>query len=185
MGLDFDELFPNRFLKAGEFKGRDITLKIKSVKVEVLEGDKGKETKGIIEFEKTPKQLVLNKTNGLCLRAMFGRDTAAWVGKCVTFYPAKIDFGDTDIAIRVRGSPDIAKDMDAEIKLARKKARTVKMLKTGGQKAPAQGQQKAAASPPAQPPLPDGIEEPPDDVILPGQSAPPGMDAETGEVPFN
>lgn len=173
MGLDFDELFPNRFMKAGEFKGRDVTLKITAVKVEKLVGDKGEETKGILSFEKTPKQLVLNKTNGLCLRAMFGRDTGAWVGKRVTFYPAQIDFGDTEIAIRVRGSPDIASDMEAEIKLARKKPRKVTLKKTG-QSAPANGNQPPP--PPKSEPLP---------MHHPDAEPPPDFDPATGEVPFN
>lgn len=170
-GLDFDQLFPNRFLKAGMFAGRDVTLTIKEIAVEELVGDKGSEMKGIIKFAEKPQQLVLNKTNGLCLRAMFGRDTGAWVGKRVTFYPAPIDFGDAEIAIRVRGSPDLPANMEIEIKLARKKARKVVMLRTG---------QKAAnvAKPSAPPPPPEpdqhaDAEPPPDDVPPPTeQSAP-------------
>lgn len=149
MGLDFDQLFPNRFLKAGQFQGRDVTLTVKSVKLEELEGDKGKEMKAIIAFAETPKQLVLNKTNGLCLKGMFGRSTDAWVGKRVTFWPAPNDFGESDIAIRVRGSPDLAANMQVEIKLARKKPRQVTMMKTGGnQKKGAPPQQKAQPSVP-------------------------------------
>ena len=128
--MDFDKLFPNRFLKAGHFEGKDVTLTLADVKVEELEGDKGKEMRGIISFKETPKQLVLNKTNGLCLRGMFGRNTDQWLGKRVTFFPAPIDFGDAEIAIRVRGSPDLAADMDVEIKLARKKPKMMKMAKT-------------------------------------------------------
>lgn len=172
MGLDFDQLFPNRFMKAGEFKGKDVTLKISAVKVEVLEGDKGKETKGILSFEGTQKQLVLNKTNGLCIKAMFGRDTDAWIGKRVTFYPAQIDFGDVDLAIRVRGSPDIAADLDMELKLARKKPRKVTLKKTGAKPANGATAAPAASSPPpaAEPkpadlPIGDARAEPPDDLF--------------------
>lgn len=129
-GLDFDQLYPARFLKAGLLGGKDVTLTISAVKIEDLEGQKGTETRGIMSFEKTKKQLVLNKTNGLCIKGMFGRDTGEWVGKRVTFYPAAIQFEDNDIAIRVRGSPDIEKDIQVEIKLARKKPRTMTMKKT-------------------------------------------------------
>lgn len=129
--MDFDKLFPNRFLKAGEFQGRDITMTIAAVKLEELEGAKGKETKAIVSFKERPKQLVLNKTNGLSLRAMFGRETDNWVGKRVTFYPAEIKFEDNDLAIRVRGSPDIAAPVTFELKLARKKPRSVTLQKTG------------------------------------------------------
>jgi hypothetical protein len=164
MGLDFDQLFPNRFLKAGEFKGKDVTLTVAAVDVEELEGDKGKQVKGIITFKETKKQLVLNKTNGLCLRGMFGRDTGAWVGKRVTFWPAPIDFGDAEIAIRVRGSPDLEADLEIEIKLARKKARTVKMFKTGPRGANGAAKKEA---PPAEQALPA---EPPPDASAPWMS---------------
>lgn len=128
--MHFDELFPNRFLKAGEFKGKDVTLTIKGVQREELEGDKGKETKAIVSFERTPKQLVLNKTNALCVRAMFGAEVDAWIGKRITFYPAHIEFGDTDLAIRVRGSPDLQADMTFELKLARKKPKPTTLRRT-------------------------------------------------------
>lgn len=179
MGLDFDQLFPNRFLKAGEFQGRDVTLKIKGVKIETLQGDKGEEVKGILSFEATTKQLVLNKTNGLCLKALFGRDTSAWIGKRVTFWPAPIDFGDAEIAIRVRGSPDIPADVEFELKLARKKARKVKLVRTG-QKPPVGQQQTAKA--PATPPPADSVQDP----ALAAEPNPfaDQMNPETGEVPF-
>jgi hypothetical protein len=151
MAFDFDQLFPNRFLKAGELRGKDVTLTISNVSLEELDGDKGKQVKGVVSFKETPKSLVLNKTNGLCLKGMFGRDVGAWFGKRVTIFPAPIDFGDAEIAIRVRGSPDIEKDLDVEIKLARKKPRTVRMLKTGGKPSgngkPATAVQTAVADP--------------------------------------
>ncbi len=128
--MDFDRLFPGRFVKAGDFNGKDVTLTIASVAIEELEGDKGKEMKAIVAFRETKKALVLNKTNALCVRGMFGRETDAWIGKRVTFFPAPIDFGDAEICIRVRGSPDLEKDMAIEVKLARKKAKTVTMVKT-------------------------------------------------------
>jgi hypothetical protein len=173
MGLDFDQLFPNRFLKAGEFKGKDVTLTIAGVEIEELEGDKGKQTRGIIAFRETKKALVLNKTNGLCLRGMFGRDTGGWVGKRVTFFPAPIDFGDAEIAIRVRGSPDIPKTMEIEIKLARKKARKVTMQKTGPAQAPTKANGRAP-QPGHAVASPETAPEPPAD-----------MDSLTGEVPFD
>lgn len=169
-GLDFDQLFPARFMKAGEFKGRDVTLRIKAVFIEELEGDKGKQTKGILEFHGTNKQFVLNKTNGLCIRGMFGRNTADWVGKRITLFPAEISYGDSDLAIRVRGSPDIAAPMQVEVRLARKKPRLYTMQKT-----PAKGEKPAAAAPAATPPpapAPEPANEPEGELF----------DQETGEV---
>lgn len=131
MGMDFDEMYPGKFIKAADLKGQDFTYTVKAIHLEELEGNKGKQTKGILSFVESPKQLALNKTNGLCLKAMFGRDTGKWVGKRVTLFPEPIDFEDVEICIRVRGSPDIEADIQAEIKLPRKKPRTRLLKKTG------------------------------------------------------
>jgi hypothetical protein len=151
--MDFDKLFPARFLKAGEFQGRDVTLTIAGVSLEELETARGKETKAIVSFRETKKQLVLNKTNGLCIKAMFGRETDAWIGKRVTFYPAHIQFEDNDLAIRVRGSPDIPAPITFELKLPRKKPKqtTLQVTRVGAQPRP---QKPATASKPAAPAKP-------------------------------
>jgi hypothetical protein len=116
--LDFDELFPGRFLKAGEFKDKKVTLTMTKIKLEELVGDKGAVVKGVVMFKETEKHWALNKTNGMCLRAMFGRQVQAWVGRRVTLYPGSWD---GEQAIRVWGSPDIDKDQDVQIALPRKR----------------------------------------------------------------
>jgi predicted YcjX-like family ATPase len=131
---DFDELYPGRFIKAGDLKGRDVTVTIAKVHVEELEGTK-KQTKGVISFRETPRELVLNRTNGECIKAMFGRHLAEWAGKRLTLYPAKIDSDLADIAVRIRGSPDLAADVTFELHLARKRPRKVTLKKTGNGKA--------------------------------------------------
>jgi hypothetical protein len=154
--MDFDRLFASKYLKAGEFQKRDVTLTISGVRLEELDGAKGKEMKAIVSFRETPKQLVLNKTNGLSLKAMFGRETDQWTGKRVTLYPAEIKFEDSDLAIRVRGSPDLTDTVTFELKLARKKPRTVMLTKTGAPKTVA----KTLVVEPVQeePPLPEFAE---------------------------
>lgn len=120
--VDFDELYPGRFLKAGEFakaKGGKALLTIAAVDIDELEGDDGnKKVKGIITFKEVPRQLAMNKTNGLCLRALFGRKVQEWVGKRVVLFSDKWNGDD---CIRVYGSPDIQSDMKVEIKLPRRK----------------------------------------------------------------
>ncbi len=138
--MNFDELFPGRFLKSGLFKGRDVTLTIAKVRTEELPDDKGgKKVKGIVSFVGKTLELVLNRTNGEAIKAMFGRETDAWVGKRVTFWPAPYTdnmTGEVSTAIRVRGSPDLPSNISFELKLARKKASTVTLLKTGQKAAP-------------------------------------------------
>jgi hypothetical protein len=127
-GLDYDLLFPGRFIKAAEFKGKDVLVTISSIDLEDLPQDKGGErVKGIISFAGKKKKLVLNRTNGECFKAMFGRDTGEWVGKRVVLYPA---VWNGDPCIRVRGSPDIAEDKTFELKLPKKRPQKVTMFNT-------------------------------------------------------
>lgn len=172
--MDYEELYPGKFLKAGLFKGRDVTLTIQRVILEVLEGDKGKERRGILVFAETERQLVLNKTNGICLKGMFGRETDAWVGKQVTLYPTEVMFGTTkDLGIRVRGSPDLPRNIEVEIKLAKKKPRKVVMEKTPPRKGKGNPLPETPAAEPPRAPPPETnqspADEPPADVLLPGQ----------------
>lgn len=115
---DWDQLYPGRFLKAGEFQGKKPTLTITTVKLEELVGDKGPQVKGVIGFRETPKLLALNKTNGICLKEMFGRHVQEWVGKRVTLFAGTWD---GDECIRVWGSPDIASDREVAVQLPRKR----------------------------------------------------------------
>jgi hypothetical protein len=122
---NFDQLYPGRFLKAGSFEGKRVTLKIKDYDREMLKGEDGAEKmKAIISFEETPYQLVACKTNGLCMRAMFGDNLPDWVGKRVILFPS---IWNGEPCIRVWGSPDIPEATDLEIKLPRRKPFTMRL----------------------------------------------------------
>lgn len=116
--VDWDELYPGRFIKASDFKGKKVTMRIASVKIEELIGDKGPQVKGVMGFEKTEKQLALNKTNGICLKEMFGKKVQEWVGHRVTLF-ASIWNGEE--CVRVWGSPELAADVGVTIALPRKR----------------------------------------------------------------
>lgn len=124
--VDWDELYPGRFLKVGEMKGKHVTLKIADVDLEELIGDKGAQTKGVISFEKTPKKLALNKTNGICIREMFGKKLSDWIGKRITLFPSQWNGED---CIRIWGSPDIEADKDITVQLPRKRPIAMTMHK--------------------------------------------------------
>jgi hypothetical protein len=126
--MDVDAFFPSRFIKASDLQGKDVTLTIESVVGDELEGDKGKQYKGIVSFVGKKKKWVLNRTNALCLKAMFGRETDNWKGHKVTIYPSV--FND-EPCIRVKGSPELEKPLEFELKLPRKKPKLTKMLPTG------------------------------------------------------
>lgn len=132
--MNYDMLYPSRFLKAGEFDGKTVTLTIQNVSLEELEKDDGTtRTTPIVSFAETKRQLVLIKTNAQCIVAMLGNETDDWVGKRVTFFPERDASGlsDSGYAIRVKGSPDIDADIVATIKLPRRKPQTRKLVKTG------------------------------------------------------
>jgi hypothetical protein len=117
--VDFDQLYPGRFIKSGELLGKKVTLTITAVDLEDLEGGDGtKKAKAIISFDETEKKLVACKTNGICLREMFGKVLAAWIGKRVTIFP---DTWNGEPCIRVWGSPDIEAEKEVEISLPRRR----------------------------------------------------------------
>ena len=131
--VDYDELFPGRFLKAGLLLDKPITLRIRDVILEALPQDDGHyRVRGIVVFEKTDKQWVLNSTNGQCIKAMFGRTVKDWIGKRVTLGPERDKFGaETVDCVRVLGSPDIAAPITVMIKLPRRRDRPRELLMTG------------------------------------------------------
>lgn len=120
--MDYETLYPGRFIRAADLKGQDVTLTFKSIAAEEIDG----KTKAVCSFEGTKKQLVLNRTNAEAVKLMFGRETNDWLGKRVTFFPALIKdpFGDGEVgAIRVRGSPDITAPASATVQRGRKTIR--------------------------------------------------------------
>ena len=117
--LDYDQLYAGRFLKAGELLGKKVTLTIADVDLEDLMGEDGKEkAKAIVSFRETEKKLVTCKTNGICLKEMFGKTLSGWVGKRVTIFP---DQWNGEPCIRVWGSPDIDANVEVTITLPRRR----------------------------------------------------------------
>jgi hypothetical protein len=124
--VDWDQLYPGRFIKTGDLLGKNVTLRIASIDLDELEGETGKKIKGVISFEKTEKQLALNKTNGICLKEMFGRKVQDWVGKRITLMPA---LWNGEECIRIYGSPDIEADKEITVTLPRKRPQRMTMHK--------------------------------------------------------
>lgn len=115
----FDELYPGRFIKAGELRGKKVTVTISDVDVEELVGDAGeKKLKAIISFKESEKKLVACKTNGICIKAMFGSKVSDWIGHKIVIFP---DQWNGEPCVRVWGSPDIERDLDVEVSLPRRR----------------------------------------------------------------
>ena len=132
-----DEMLHGRFIKAGEFKGKAVTLTVAALEQEMLERDNGTdEAKWVIAFKEKrksgePLEWVLNRTNIESMFAMW-EDTEEWIGKKVTLFPERDTSGKSEsgFCIRVKGSPDIAGPITISIKLPRKKAVERRLLKT-------------------------------------------------------
>ena len=117
--VEYDQLYPGRFIKAGELLGRKVTVTIADVDLEELMGEDNKpKQKATLTFKETPKQLVMCKTNGISIKAMFGTKLAEWIGKRVTLFP---DTWNGEPCIRIWGSPDIERDIEVEISLPRRR----------------------------------------------------------------
>ena len=124
----YEQLFPNRFLTAGLLQEKIVTLTIKAIAVESLEGDEGVQEKAIVSFKETDKQLVLAKTNAIMIREMFGNRLSEWVGKRIHLNPTTTKLGPQTVpCIRVYGSPDLPADKQIQVKLPKKKPLTVTM----------------------------------------------------------
>jgi hypothetical protein len=97
-----DDLFPSKWLKASDLKGREPALTIKTVKYEPV--GKAGDMKAVVYFERVPKGLILNKTNCNRIVQIAGSGiTEDWCGVSVVLFSAQVEFqGDTVDAIRVK-----------------------------------------------------------------------------------
>jgi hypothetical protein len=126
---NYDELFPGRFMKAGLLNGKKPTLTIADVDIEDLPGEDGKpKTKCIVSFRETKLALVTCKTNGICLKAMFGPQLANWIGKRIVLFA---DTWNGEPCLRIWGSPDIEADMVVDVTLPRRRPFKKSLRKTG------------------------------------------------------
>jgi hypothetical protein len=159
----YAEMFPGRFLKAELFKGCEPTFEISDVTTEVFPGiGKDKKTgkknpdqvKGLLNFVGQEKALMVNVTNGQCLRQIMAhltdeqtsKDPQSLVGHKFTFFATTTPMrkwvdGKTityqEPCIRVKGSPELGRNIQVEIDLGpMKKNFNMVMHATGPKTAP-------------------------------------------------
>lgn len=101
--MKISDLFPSKYVKAGDLNGRAVTLTIKELKIEKMGHGAEEERKPVLYFDKATKGLVLNRTNAMIIAGLYGNETDDWRGKRITIYPTKVRaFGAMHDAIRVR-----------------------------------------------------------------------------------
>ena len=99
-----DLLFPSKYLKAGDLRGKDVTVTIADIEPRhELKTERGSEEKPLMSFRGAKKGLVLNKTNAKTIAKLYGPEVTEWIGKPITLYAAEVPaFGEVVEAIRVR-----------------------------------------------------------------------------------
>ena len=100
-----DLLFPSRYVKAADLRGRDCVVVIDKIapREELIMAGGVVEEKPVMYFRDKDKALVLNKTNCQIIASIYGSEITSWIGKPITLYHARVKFGTGEVdAIRVR-----------------------------------------------------------------------------------
>jgi hypothetical protein len=94
-----NDVFPSKYVKAADLKGREATVVISGVEIEKI----GEDRKLVVYFQGKDKGLVTNKTNANRISLMYGEDTDEWIGKEIVLGTDFVDFqGKTVEAIRIK-----------------------------------------------------------------------------------
>ena len=90
-----NDVFPSRFLKAGDLNGEPITLTIASAAYETLKNPKGsEEQKLVVGFRKTKKLMIVNVTNFDGIADATGEaDSDDWINHKIEVYPSEVQVG--------------------------------------------------------------------------------------------
>lgn len=119
----FLSMYDANYIYAFDLQDRDLTLTIREVVASKVKDSEGKEQKKPIVYFKEPKDgrgLVLCKTNGKTIAAMYGSKTEEWIGRRITLFPTETSaFGKTVDCIRIRPQKPPASRAAGELAEAR------------------------------------------------------------------
>lgn len=102
MGINMNEAFPSKWLKADDIDGSTIVT-ISDVTMESIGDD---ERKPVIWFRGYDKGMVMNKTNANNVSACYGPDTDMWIDRQMELTTAMVDFqGRSTRALRLYAPP--------------------------------------------------------------------------------
>jgi len=99
-----DEVFPGKYLKASDLKGKPRTVEIDHAPYETLKNTKGEEQQKIVlYFVGAKKALPLNMTNFDAVADIWGDDTEFWPGQKIELYPTTTQMGGKTVdCVRIR-----------------------------------------------------------------------------------
>lgn len=97
--MELATIFPSKYVKASDLKGREVTVVIARAEVEKL----GDDNKLVLYFQGAEKGLVTNRTNADRVSYLYGSNTDQWIGHEIVLYVDLVSFqGRTVEAIRVK-----------------------------------------------------------------------------------
>src|SRR5262245_24360087 len=105
--MNFESMFPSRWLRAADLPSEGLVATIASVKTEEI--GRSNEEKPIVRFSNVSKALVLNHTNAKAIATLYGKDVNAWIGADILLVRAQTEMGgETVDCIRIKrpGSVD-------------------------------------------------------------------------------
>lgn len=93
------DIFPSKYIKADDLKGRDVSVNIDRATMETL----GNEQKLVLYFIGKEKGMICNKTNFGRIAYLYGDETDAWADKPIILTAEFVEFqGKTVKGLRVR-----------------------------------------------------------------------------------
>lgn len=134
--------FLGTYITAAELVGKEPTLTIERVTLEQVESMKINDDAGtgkmkdrvIVYFKGAKRGWLLNRTNAECIKELWGRETDAWVGHRLTLYTTSVRVGPkVEPGIRIKGSPELDKPHQFDLRLPRKKPTPMTLVPTGKQ----------------------------------------------------
>lgn len=105
--MNYLSFFPGKYLRASDIEG-DTPVTISKWKPEDIQNQEGRTEKHVIlSFPELERGLVLNKTNGDAIAALYGPDMDQWIGKKICLVVRDVEaFGKLVPAIRIRKPTD-------------------------------------------------------------------------------
>jgi hypothetical protein len=100
-----EDLFPSKYLKCADLKGRPHLVQIKHAAIETLKSPQGiEQRKVVLYFNSGKKSLPLNLTNFDSVAEIAGTDeTEQWAGMRIELYPTRTTMGGKIVdCIRIR-----------------------------------------------------------------------------------
>ncbi len=99
-----DDVFPDKYLKAPDLKGKPRVVEISAAPLETLRNTKGEEQQKIVlYFVGVKKALPLNMTNFDAVADICGDDTEFWPGQKIELYATTTQMGGKTVdCVRIR-----------------------------------------------------------------------------------